>query len=798
VESAADEGGFKMALARTRAPRGVDVDPCPPVDATDANGISRRRFMAYLIAAPTVVAGAEMVLAEGAKAGGIPTIQLIDDYDLSDLLNESVALTAALITVVVNKDNTVSFALPRAEVGQGLTTSVAMIIADEMDIGLSQVNMTLAQADAKLVWNQFTGGSNSIHSLYDPVRAASAAAKAQLMKAAADHLGTSSLTVSGGVVRAPDGRTVTYGDLADRAAVTETTRIFARAKAASAHTVVGTPQKRVDALDAVTGRKQFAMDLEVPGAMPAIICRPPTINGHAVAVNNLNAVKAMPGITDVVLVKHTNLVVGGVAVRGHTFGQCIDAVRALNVTWGAGPLDGVSASDVATKLKAAEIPLTPALGSSIQETFTFNFRPGDPLETNCAVADVSGGKATVWSALKSPILAREMIGQEIGMPVSDITVHVVQGGGSFGRHLFGDAAIEAAVISNAIGKPVKLMWHRTDNFRQGRVHPMATSTVRMTYSGNNVIAMDQRHTGVVCDFSHGLGEILTSFSAQIPGGNAYGWSQLAWLLTQRTPYNFGLVTSEIDEVYAITDFNTSSVRNIYSPDGRTAGELMVDQMANRMGKDPYQFRRSFLRDDRILAVLDKVASVGNWGRSMPAGTAQGIAIHSEYKGAAACLIEIDCTPATVNRVVANAYTGPRVTKAVYAVDVGLPINPLGLQAQMLGGIMDGIGQCLTYSLHLENGHYLEGSWDNAYYTRQWNTPFDVEVIVMPPTTGVPGGAGEFGVAASMAATACAYARATGTLPTSFPINHDKPLGFAPLPTVPPIPQSPTDGLTRAF
>ena len=119
-------------------------------------------------------------------------------------------------------------------------------------------------------------------------------------------------------------------------------------------------------------------------------------------------------------------------------------------------------------------------------------------------------------------------------------------------------------------------------------------------------------------------------------------------------------------------------------------------------------------------MLDKVAKAGDWGRPMPPGTAQGLGVHMEYKGRAACLVEIDCTPATVNRQVENGYTGPRVTKVVYAVDVGLPINPLGLKAQMMGGIMDGIAQALTYSLHLEDGHYLEGSWDNAYYTRQWN------------------------------------------------------------------------------
>jgi isoquinoline 1-oxidoreductase beta subunit len=178
--------------------------------------------------------------------------------------------------------------------------------------------------------------------------------------------------------------------------------------------------------------------------------------------------------------------------------------------------------------------------------------------------------------------------------------------------------------------------------------------------------------------------------------------------------------------------------------------------------------------------------------------AQGIAVHKEYKGAAACLVEIDTRAKMTRRKVHDGFTGPRVTRVVYVVDVGLPINPLGLEAQMMGGVMDGIAQTLTYSLHLKDGHFLEGSWDDAFYTRQWNVPPKIEVVVMAPTTGDPGGAGEFGVAASMAATACAYGRATGTLPTSFPINHGRAnLGFKPFPTVPPIPESPTDGLKKA-
>jgi isoquinoline 1-oxidoreductase beta subunit len=651
----------------------------------------------------------------------------------------------------------------------------------------------------ELIFNQFTGGSNSMHSIFAPVRVASAIARQALLEAAEAFLegAPSDFAIDNGVIRDRAGNSVTFGQLAPHAAVSSTTQVPAILKAN--FTLVGTPQKRIDAVDIVTGAKQFAMDIDVPDALPTMLCRPPTINGSAKALRNLAAIQAMPGVTDVAVIPHTPFVAGGVAVRARTFGQCIDAIRAMDVDWGPGPVDGMSESDVVAELQKTELPMLPALPllKTIETLFTFNFRPGDPLETNCAIADVRPGSAEIWSSLKSPIWAQEQLAQILGLSIGAVKVHVAQGGGSFGRHLFSDAAFEAAAVSKEFGKPVKLMWHRTDSFRQGRVHPMCTSRVRVSYAGKNVVAFDQRHTSVATDFSMGFGEILSATLATLPDGNL-GYSETVFTLSQNVPYNFGLVTQLINEAYAYDTFNTGSVRNIYSPDVCTATEVMVDEVAKAIGQDAYQFRRSFIRDKRLKAVLDKVAQVGNWGRAMAPGTAQGIAVHKEYKGAAACLVEIDCTPATVNRQVENAFTGPRVTKVVYAVDVGLPINPLGLEAQMMGGIMDGIAQALTYSLHFKDGNFLEGSWDNAYYTRQWNTPPDVQVVVMPQTTSQPGGAGEFGVAATMAAVACAYGRATGTTPTTFPINHSAPLGFDPLPTVPPIPQSPTDGLSNEF
>lgn len=765
-----------------------------------SRSITRRSFIGYLIAAPTLAAvvplGLEMI--DDPARALVPSLpELSDEYDLSDLLNDAAMPTSNLIAVIVNTDGTVAFALPRAEVGQGITTAIAMTIAEEMDVAVEKVVITLADARPELVWNQLTGGSNSMHSLFTPVRIAAATARGQLLEAAALQLGeiVDALTADNGLISSPDGRTITYGSLAQSAAVQQTTAMPVQLKPSSDFSVVGSPRGRIDALDIVTGRKQFAMDLDISDALPTMVRRPPTINGKVGSVSNADEVKAAyPGVTDIVVVPT------GVAVRARSFGECIDAVDALDVTWVPGAAAGKSDESVLAELHAAELPFgatdLPLLAETVDESFTFYFVSNSPLETNCAVADVTSTRAEIWSSFKSPIVAQETIARELAMSSDAVTCHVTQGGGSFGRHLFWDAGLEAALISKAMGKPVKLMWHRADDFRQGRMHPMATSHVRASYLGGNVLAFEQRHTSVSTDFSHGLGEILSAQISNVPEGNFLAYSQGVFELTQDVPYNFGVTNQLLNEVD--TDFNTGSWRNIYSPDVATATELVVDRLAARMGQDPYQFRRTFLKDSRLLAVLDKVAKVGSWGRSMSPGTAQGLGLHKEYKGAVAALVEIDCTPATTSRAIRDGYGGPRVTKVVIAVDVGLPVNPLGLEAQMMGGAMDGIAKALTFSLHIQDGLPLEASWDNTYYTRQWNVPFDLEVVVMPPTTGIPGGAGELGVAPVMAAVACAYARATGTMPTSFPINHHRPLGFTPYPAEPSVPLEPTDGLTQEF
>ncbi|MFJ7215649.1 molybdopterin cofactor-binding domain-containing protein [Amycolatopsis sp. NPDC098790] len=749
--------------------------------------LGRRRFLGYVLAAPTLVAAADIRPA----TDGVPSPQPAKLLDLNAVMTAAALPTAGLITIDVNADGTVSFALPRAEVGQGITTSTAMVIAEELSVPVERVRVTLATARPELVFNQLTGASNTTISTFTPIRVAAATARVRLLEAASEKLGTpvTELTLRAGVISDRAGRRIGIGSIAELAASPRTVQVPVTLTPPERFSVIGTPHNRVDARDAVTGGKKFTMDLQVDGAKPTMVCRAPTINGTVRSVANLAEVRAMPGVTDVVVIST------GVAVRAETFGQCIDGVRALRVSWKPGTAEGKSDDTVLRELALAELPFGPRpLASTVERKFTFRFRGNSALETNCAIADVRPGRAEVWAALKSPIVARETLAAKLGLPVAAVTVHVVEGGGSFGRKLFFDAALEAAETSQRIGKPVKLMWHRADDVRQGRVHPMATSRVRIAHVGETVLGYEQRHTSVSTDLGHGFGEVVTALAARLPVVDL-AFSEVFFVLSQTVPYEFGVVSQLLSE--ADRGFNTGSMRNVYSPDVTCARELVVDELAAKLRKDPYEFRRDALGDGRTRAALEAVAKAGDWGRPMESGTAQGIAVHEEYHSTSAALVEIDCRPATVNRPIRDGVAGPRVTKVVFAVDVGLTVNPRGLEAQVMGAVMDGIAQTLTSSLHLRDGCFLEASWDNYFYTRQWNTPPELEIIILPNTSDQPGGAGELGVAASMAAVACAYGRAVGAMPTEFPINHGT-LSFVPKPAVPPVPASPVDGIGKAF
>ncbi|MFB9383966.1 molybdopterin cofactor-binding domain-containing protein, partial [Pseudonocardia petroleophila] len=552
-----------------------------PQPAAPRAQVSRRSFLGFVIAAPTLVVAAEMTtgflgLAPTAAADPLVSVpQTPEVYDLLDALRDAARPTANLIRVQVNRDSTVSFELPRSDNGQDIIGATQMIIAEEMGLDPEQVLVTLADARPELLFNQLTGGSSTIFTTYTPIRVAAAIANMRLLDAAAAQLEqeVNLLTTRRGVITDTLGAAIPIGDLAEIAGSDVTEPVEVVLKGREEFSVIGTPRNKHDQLAMVTGAKKFVTDLKIPDALPTMVCRAPTLNGTVESVDNIDEVRRMPGVTDV------EVVGTGIAVRAATFGQCIDAIQVLRAQWGPGTAEGASDDSVLETVRAAQLPLVvPAgvVGESIESEHTFYFRSGSSLETNSAIADVRSGSAEIWGPAKNPIAAQGEIAKILGLPVGAVTFHVVQGGGSFGRKLFFDGALEAAEISQKMGKPVNLLWHRADDSRVGRVHPLCTSRIRAVVSGDKVLSFEQRHTSVSSEINPGLGEPITAAAIKAPLANLT-FSESVFELTQVAHYDFGVSTRLLNEVDM--RFNTQSTRNIYSPDVTAARELMVDQIA---------------------------------------------------------------------------------------------------------------------------------------------------------------------------------------------------------------------------
>jgi isoquinoline 1-oxidoreductase subunit beta len=733
-------------------PTHASQDAVSSEGAATGGPLTRRRFLTYVVAAPVLTIAASSaadLMVPGKAYAVVPSPPQPENLaDLGDVMVAATKQAQDLLVLEVTTDNRVVFRVPRAEVGQGITTALAIVVADEIDARLKDVDVPLEDARQDLGTAQSTGGSSSVRSLWDPVRSVAAEARARLVTAAAERwdVPARTLTTRDTAVWAPDGRSATYGSLTEAAAEVRIPAVSTDPKSASEFRLIGTATPRIDARSIVTGSAKYALDIEVPDALPTVVVRPPTIKGKVKSYDASAALK-MPGVVAV-----TELP-SGVAVTAKTFDQALKAKSAVQVTWGSGSVDGISDADIRARLTTAIPPMTPAppLTQRVDATFEFAFVNHAPMEVGSAVADVRSESAEVWVATKSPTGAQSAVGDAVGLSADQVTLHVIRGGGSFGRRIYHEPAVEAARVSHAIKQPVKLMWTRNDDMRHGRVRPRSHHQLRAVYAGGDVLSYEHRMSSVEMDLGSGTGQALIDAGYVNPTiGTAF------FNISQSCPYNFGPIIESLTEVSY--DMPTASWRSVYSGQARAAEEIIVDEIARAMKADEVTTRRKFLKTAEARAVLDKVATEGRWGRTMPSKTAQGVALHAEYRSIAACLVEINCTG-----------DKPRVTKAVMALDVGRQVNPSGLRAQAIGSLMDGISTVLLAGNHLDDGAFREGSYSDFKYARQADAPLECDVHLVGGT-GKPGGVGELCIPAAAGAVANAYARATGTKPRKFPIN----------------------------
>jgi isoquinoline 1-oxidoreductase beta subunit len=732
--------------------------PTEPI-STDAEqgscatgAVSRRRFLQYTVGGSTTLVLGGVLLDPDAAGASVAIPELGEIVDFADLVKLVEAPYADNLVLEVTADDQVRFELPRLDKGQGIATALAMLIADELDADYGRTVVTLSERRADRPFS-ITGNSATVRALWDPVRRLCAQARARLVTAAARrwNVSASSLRASQSRVVANDGRSATYGELSAEAARVLVSEIAATPKSLGQHQIVGTSRGRKNARDIVTGAQQYTLDVAVPGAMPTVVARAPDIGGTVLSWNGSKA-SSMPGVLGIVRIPT------GIAVTARTFQEAFDARDALQIVWRPGPVRGLSDQDMRTTLRQINLPLTPVLPpfGSLSATFEFPFLSHAMMEVMAAVADVRDTSAQIWYASQSPNQLAAQVAVATGIPVSKVRIHIPFAGGSFGRRLFGEAAVEAARVSKALRRPVKLLWTRNDDMRHGRFRPLSRCELRASWFGGAITSFEHRIAAAQTDFSHGFGDALTAAGASVAPGLI---SQVGFLTMVSLPYRFGATSHKLVE----RDFGvpTGSWRSVFSGVMTAANEIFIDEMARARRTDEVDFRLRHLDSPAAERCLRHVAAAGGWGRSMPRGQAQGVAIHAEYRSAAAYLVEIDTNGAE-----------PRLLRAFCAVDVGVPINITGLQAQMQGALLDAWSAMFRAGNHVDNGTIREGSFADLLFARMRHSPTTTDVHVFPAEAGAePGGAGELGITAAAAACVNAYARATGTQPRRFPIQE---------------------------
>ena len=725
--------------------------------------IGRRRLLkGFLIAGPTLVVAARLDLhPAGAAIPGSPELQ--EHQDFTDIFIQDDGPFLYDLLVEIKPDNRVYFEIPRMDVGQGVMTTIATMMADNLDVPLENFDVALSKAEPKRADAQLTGGSHSTRSLWDPVRVIAAQIRARMTSAAALQwkVPPGILRTQDGYVVAPDGRKLSYGSLS-AAAATVTPMEAPRLKKPEEYKLIGQSRPRINARDIATGRATYCMDLtEVPDAVPTIPLLWERHGATVTSVDNAAEVLAMPGVIAITPFPGypEMLIPGGVAISAETFGIAKKAKNALKVTWGAGPMDTLSDPQIDDILASIQDKcVAPDSGEGvIDATFRWPYVSHAPMETNTAVARVTADKVEIWSGPQIPNTAVRNIAKQLGYGENQVVIHIGPRGGAFGRSLFHDAPFQAAQIAKLLGKPVKLMWMREEDLKVGRTRPTSVHHLRATIKGGQVATFEHRMGCAEMDLRHGLGDIISHqlVTHNNGGVDGYFFNQSG---SGHIPYNVGWRSVSLQQhVLAVP---SGPWRVVYAGQVCTLNEILIDELARLLGKDEYAFRRELLESDKHRRVLDVAAHEGQWGRPLPKGVAQGFGFHEEYHSLCAYLMEVD-----------TRGPEPRMTRCTIAVDPGYTVNPQGTASGMYSAAHDGFAATFKAALHIDKGSTRESNWNDYKWTRMYDSAPEMSCHIVPNTQAEPGGIGELGFPAAAAAAANAWARATGKKARNFPINE---------------------------
>jgi isoquinoline 1-oxidoreductase subunit beta len=680
----------------------------------------------------------------------------------------------------ITSDNVITLWVTRSEMGQGVRTNLPAALAEELEVDLKDVKLEQAVPGARFKGIRLrTSGSGSSSGTFMTLRRAGATAREMLIGAAAQQWGvdpSSCRAQAGVIIHHPTKRSMTYGQLAE-AAAKQPVPSDPRLKDPKDFRLIGKPLKRVDGEWIVRGGAVYGFDVRIPGMLVAVVERCPYIGGKARTFDAGKAL-AVPGVRYVVPIKKG--IFGGVAVAADTTWAALKGRDALTVDWDPGPSATFDSEHFIASLKQSlalegypiryEGDPTAALKQAsrvVQATYEYPFQAHAPLETMNCIADVRKDRCELWLPTQTPETARNDVAAMLVLPADAVIVHTTLLGGGFGRRLFVDYAHEAAELSQAIGRPVQVIWTRVDDMRHGFFHPASVEGLEAALDASGRI-LAWRHRSAGSDLSmFGL-----PTEEQKKDRQRYAKDELPWGAFD-TPYSF----PALDVQYIPVDSPVPSGpwRAVFYPSRVFGRESFLDELAFATGKDPLQMRIDLLAPGdtlvagdqhidrrRMINVLEVVRERSGWSTPLPQthGRRWG-------RGIAINIYQAETYMAQVAEVSVGGAGDIRVHRIVCAVDCGLVINPLGLEGQVESGITWGLSATLFGKIDFRNGRVAQSTYQDFRVARMKDMPTLETHIV--PSNALPGGFGEHSVPPVAPAVANAVFHATGKRIRRLPI-----------------------------
>jgi len=661
--------------------------------------------------------------------------------------------TDGLVTVIDNK----------SEMGQGVYTSLPMIIAEELDCDWQKVRVEPAPVDPAynhtLFGSQVTGGSTSIRTEWKRQALAGATARAMLVAAAAGiwKINPTTCQTENSKVIHPDGRKLSYGKLAAKAAklpVPDKVRL----KDPSRYTLIGHPVHRLDSPAKINGTAVFGIDVQLPGLLTAVIARPPTFTATLKSFDDKQA-KTIPGVRKIVAIP------AGVAVVADSFWQAMAGRSTLQVTWDDGTSATLSTDSI--RKQYAELATTPGVparhegdiktafakaAQTLEAQYEVPYLSHSPMEPlNCCV-DLRPDGCDIYTGTQMQTGDRNAAAKVSGLPQDKVRVHTTFLGGGFGRRAnpVSDFVVEAVEVAKAVSKPVKVIRTREDDTQAGYYRPFWYSQISA--------ALDSQ--GSISGWKHTIvgQSILAGTPFQEKDAKAIDETSVEGAAD--TPYAFPAILVDLHSPKL--PVTVQWWRSVGHSHTAFVVESFLDELAHATGQDPVALRRTLLaKHPRHLGVLNLAVQKAGWGKPLPAGHAVGVAVHSSFGSYVAEVAEVSV----------NEKGKVRVHRVVCAVDCGRIVNPDTIAAQMESGIIFGLTAALHDAITLKNGRVEQGNFDTYPLLRMNETP-EIEVHIIP-SAEPPGGIGEPGVPPIAPAVANALFTASGARVRSLPMTPAK-------------------------